>query len=484
MSADMDPATRRRRRAASRNYLLVALLILLLIFLIAFALIILNVTNNGNNSNSTIVSSNDTPGSGTVGGNGTAGSNTTSVVGGGKTSVTLTMKSQAVQNKSVQLLFAPLSGNAGPSVPANTQASGNVGTLTVKPIDTGTVEAKSVHPAFGSRVVSTPARGKVTIINRGQAGTGYTAGTVLFKANGINYRTVSAVSVPAGNPLSGAGGTATVEVVADDKSGDKGNLSSYSGYLSNAVAFQTGPITGGVNQLVKGVVSPEDKPDAQKQAIKQAQDAATAKLQSQYDQNTQAMVLLPTATPTCTADHEVGQDAPDGFVTDCKVSYKGYVYSKNDLVQAVQQEVVTPGQQIDANSLIPDYSQGKLENKDGRDFYTLPVSYSTYTMPNVDAIKRAIANQPAKDVQNIVLGQYGNLVEKVDLGDYNANKLPGVDSLDIKPITAAGLAVSTVAAPATATAANSSTANNPGAAFGNVSGSASSGTGPTATPKP
>lgn len=490
MTADMDPTTRRRRKAASRNYGLLALLILLLVFLIAFALIILTVTNNSNNNNPVSVITNGTPVSGTSGGNGTVGSDNTTGVGGGKASVILTMKSQAVQNKSVQLLFVPLSGNAGPSIPATPQGQGNgnnIGTLAVKSIDTGTVEAKSVHPAFGSRVVSTPARGKVTIINRSAVGTGYSAGTVLFKANGINYRTVGAVSVPAGTPLSGAGGTATVEVVADDKSGDKGNLQGYSGLLSNAVAFQTGPITGGVNDIVKGVVSAEDKPDAEKQAMKQAKDAATAKLQSQYNQSTQAMVLQSTATPTCTADHDVGQDAPDGFVTDCKVSYKAYVYNKTDMVQALQQNVVTPGQQIDASSLVPDYSQGKLETKDGHDFYTLPVSYSTYAMPNVDAIKRAIANQPIKDAPNIILSQYGNVVEKVDLSGYNANKLPGVENLDIKPITTAGTTVNTAAGTATSTTTSSS---SPGAIFGNVSGSVSSSSGSgnttplTATPTP
>lgn len=440
MRPEIDPVTRRRRAQSSRRNTFIALLIAVVVLILVLVLLLPSITGNSNGTGPFVT--------------GNSGGPTT-------VNVSLLMKDQPQPSQNVKLLFVPVDNSsattAGTTANATTTSaatkgatnsttagaatagasaatSGSAGSLQVSTIDTGQVSADGTYPAFGSRVVSTQAQGTATIINYG-GGTGLSAGAVVYRnpSTGVSYHVVNSVSVPAGNIFSSKPGVASVQLVADPGSGTKGNMQKgFIAQIGNALGIEAGPITGGQDKNV-AVVSAKDVQALQNQLVAQARQQALAKAQGNFNAATQAIVPIPTGNPTCTFNPSANQDAANGkFTGSCKVSFKAYVYNKDALQKAVAQEVgVSSEQQIDPNTLQMDDSKGQLTQQNGQNFFTVPVTYSTYNNLDANAIKQAIAGKSPDQAKNAIMTQFGTDVSNVDFGKFSGASLPTADNLQV-----------------------------------------------------
>lgn len=448
---EIDPATRRKRAATARRTTFITAAVLALLLLLILFFILPNLLNPSPTNVTTVP--------------GTAGSPVAA-------KVALTMKSQSPQTKNISLLLntngsstsSTASGSTSPGAANQTATAGvtgtgangttagvtgtgangqtGVGTLDVTTIPNVDGTASGNHPAFGSKTLVQPARGKVTFINYG-GGTGFAANAVVYhnSSTGVSYHVVTGVSVPAGNIFANKPGVATVDVVADATSGTNGNLpNGFRVQFGGGFGAESGPITGGQNQVVKAV-SDKDLADARKMLTDTARNNALANLQGQINPATQGAVLIQNGDPNCSFDHTVDQVADNGlFNGNCKASFKAYVYAKAALQQAVQQETNLPtGQQIDPSSLKVDSSAAQPNTQNGRVFLTVPTTYST--MPDVNAIKQTIAGKSPQEATSLINSQYGSLVDKVDFPGFSGSTLPSADKMDVSLVNQDGTTI-------------------------------------------
>ncbi|MEI7554858.1 hypothetical protein [Candidatus Chlorohelix sp.] len=325
-----------------------------------------------------------------------------------------------------------VSGSSSTSNPIQSATSGR---LNVTEVTTGKITKTGTYPAFGSVFKADGvAQGQASFVNGGASPKSYGAGAVIYtnQRTGVQYRLISAVTIPAGNPFTTAVGKATGQIQAG-VAGSSGNFEGVSQvFLTDSLGVSIGPVTGGSERKVQ-VVSKEDRAALEQKLVEDARAQAKQELQGRYDPNTQGIQFLNVGDNQCQFSKNVGDEAAE-FSGTCSVSQKAYIYNQTSLADAVRSALVKdPRQQIDSFKLVGD---GQVSQENGRLMYVVSVTATLYS-PLTDDMKKDIATLGAgkspEEARAAILQKYNQYLFDVNFSGFTGT-LPAAGKLDLKPV--------------------------------------------------
>ncbi len=333
-------------------------------------------------------------------------------------------------------LSLEVSPSTSPSGAANTTptpitspGNGPVLSLPLNPVSPGNLSVKGDYPAFGSRLEPYgTASGTLTVINGSTRPVSYEAGKIIYNNKGISFRLRDPISVAGGNVLAGTQGKASGVVVAD-RPGSVGNLpNGFVIYLTDSIAVQSGPITGGTEISVK-VVSQGDIDALKKTLVEKAQVEAQASLKEKYNPSTQQLLVLNNLETTCQFNKAPG-DVSNIVSGSCSFTPQGYTYNRLDLQRVLQENLVTdPRNKLVPNSLNVT-GEGLFKSDNGRLTLQVPVKAQTYSPVDLARVKEALADRLLTEVPQVISSEFPQ-VEHLEIGGVKGNRLPRAEKLEV-----------------------------------------------------
>lgn len=328
-------------------------------------------------------------------------------------------------------------GSASPGAAGTPGATATVSTapttLPVNLINTGDLKVSDQAAATGTRTVpDKPASGPVTFINRGSSAKGFGAGTVIYSANGINYRLVDGVTVGGGNVFSGAAGSAKGTVVAD-KAGPAGNVDkAVSRLLSDSMGVTIGPIAGGSDRQEK-FVTQADQDNLKKQLQDKAKNQANS--QVKYDPATEAVLVIKSTDPTCDFSKKVN-DTADNFTGTCTMSLQAAVYNTKVLTDQVKAAYNSnPNYKLDDSTPVK-LLDSQVQQSGSQIFVNIKASGRVVPTLDLSAFRTDIANKSKADVNTILQTKYSDVVNvgMMNLDGISKDTLPDANQLQITTV--------------------------------------------------
>ncbi|NWJ44315.1 MAG: hypothetical protein HXX08_00405 [Chloroflexi bacterium] len=342
-----------------------------------------------------------------------------------------------LDTSSVSAVPTVVSGSSSTSNPTDQPQGVTPGRLNVTEVTTGKITKTGTWPAFGSLLKADGvAQGQASFVNSGASPRSLGAGAVIYtnQRSGVQYRLISAVTIPAGDPFTGAVGRAVGQIQAS-AAGSSGNFEGASRvFLTDSLGASIGPVTGGTERKVQ-VVSKEDRAALEQKLVEDARAQAKQELQGRYDPNTQGIQFLNAADNQCQFSKNVGDEAAE-FSGTCSVSQKAYIYNQTALADAVRSALVKdPRQQIDPTSL-KFVGDGQVNQENGRLIYVVPVTATLYS-PLTDDMKKDIATLGAgkspEEARTAILQKYNQYLFDVNFSGFTGT-LPDASKLDLKPV--------------------------------------------------
>ncbi len=310
------------------------------------------------------------------------------------------------------------SASAATAAPGTTPGS-DYATLPVTRVNTGNLRVASgeVKTTGTRNVPDKPATGTVSFINRGASAKSYGAGAVIYTANGFTYRLVQPVSVGAGNPINGAAGQGSGQIVAD-KAGPAGNANAPgSRVFADSVAVTIGALAGGSDRAEK-FVAPADLQDLEKQLTDKAKAEANGQLK--YDPATEAYLIIKSTKPTCDFSKKLN-DAAETFNGTCSMTLDAVVYNLKAVTEAVKASFgKDPAYKLDDTSQVQ-LSDPVLQETNGQLFINVKANGKVISTLNTDTFRDDIAGRPKSEISAIVATKY----PQVNLALMNLEGIPG-----------------------------------------------------------